>query len=54
MVWKIRYYKKQFSKLKNPTQRKGDFKDFGEIKKTKSPKFSFKTLQVQSLWILYL
>ena len=35
MVWKIRYYKKQFSKLKSSTQRKGDFKDFGEIKKKK-------------------
>ena len=47
MVWKIRYYKKQFSKLKSSAQYKGDSKDFGEIKKMKSPKLSFKTLQVQ-------
>ena len=33
MVWKIRYYKKQFSKLKSSAQCKGDSKDFGEIKK---------------------
>ena len=54
MVWKIRYYKKQFSKLKSSAQCKGDSKNFGEIKKMKSPKLSFKTLQIQSLWILYL
>ena len=28
MMWEIRYYKKQFSKLKSSAQRKGDFKDF--------------------------
>ena len=32
MVWKIRYYKKQFSKLKSFAQRKGDSKDSGKKK----------------------
>ena len=33
MVWKIRYYKKQFSKLKSFAQCKGDSKDSGEKKR---------------------
>ena len=41
MVWKIRYYKKQFSKLKSSAQCKGDSKDFGKIKKNEISKTLF-------------
>ena len=41
MVWKIRYFKKQFSKLKSSAQCKGDSKDFESVRICKALKESF-------------